>query len=197
MSRNLFASVRRHRIDALVNRFAGEQMQNSKSGFVASVWGPTALAITLLLAGCGGGSADSAANSAAPQATDSTAAGESAGGNDEAPAPTPTPTPSPSSTPTPTPSPLPGPTTSSATLNWVAPTTNTNGSALTDLAGYKIYYGTSSNQLTSTITISNPGQLTYVVDGLSIGTTYYFAIAAVSTGGVQSSDSSVVARLIS
>ena len=31
---------------------------------------------------------------------------------------------------------------SATTLNWTAPTTNTDGTALTDLAGYKIYYGT-------------------------------------------------------
>lgn len=31
----------------------------------------------------------------------------------------------------------------SATLSWTPPTKNTDGSRLTDLAGYKIYYGTS------------------------------------------------------
>ena len=92
---------------------------------------------------------------------------------------------------------LPGPTTSSATLNWAAPTTNTNGSALTNLGGYKIYYGTSSNQLTSTVTINNPGQLIYVIEGLRIGTTYYFTIAAVTTGGVESVDSAIVSAQIS
>ena len=87
--------------------------------------------------------------------------------------------------------------TSSASLDWAAPTTNTNGSALTNLGGYKIYYGTSSSRLSSTITISNPGLLTYVVDGLPIGTTYYFAIVAVTTGGVESTDSAVVSMQIS
>ncbi len=150
-------------------------MQNSRSGFLVSVWTATATAVMLLLlAGCGDGSADSASSSAAPQSSDST--GEN---------------------PAPTRSALPGPSTSSASLDWAAPTTNTNGSALTNLGGYKIYYGTSSSRLTSTITISNPGLLTYVVEGLPIGTTYYFAIVAVTTGGVESADSAVVSMQIS
>jgi len=31
-----------------------------------------------------------------------------------------------------------------ATVSWIPPTTNTDGTALTDLAGYKVYYGTVS-----------------------------------------------------
>ncbi len=148
-------------------------MQNSRSGFPVSVWTATAPIALLLLAGCGDGSADSASSSAAPQSSNST------------------------ENPPPTRSALPGPSTSSASLDWAAPTTNTNGSALTNLGGYKIYYGTSSSRLSSTITISNPGLLTYVVEGLPIGTTYYFAIVAVTTGGVESADSAVVSMRIS
>ena len=151
-------------------------MQNAKSGFLSSVGAATALAVAVLLAGCGDGSADSASSPAAAQSSGSTAASDPAASGGSA---------------------LPGPTTSSATLNWAAPTTNTNGSALTNLGGYKIYYGTSSNQLTSTVTINNPGQLIYVIDGLRIGTTYYFTIAAVTTGGVESVDSSIVSAQIS
>jgi ABC-type glycerol-3-phosphate transport system substrate-binding protein len=36
-----------------------------------------------------------------------------------------------------------GSSTNSATLTWDAPTTNVDGTPLTDLAGYKVYYGTS------------------------------------------------------
>ena len=39
----------------------------------------------------------------------------------------------------------------SATLSWEAPTTNTNGTALTDLAGYRIYYGPSAEQLDQSV----------------------------------------------
>jgi len=41
-----------------------------------------------------------------------------------------------------------------ATLSWTAPGTNTNGSALTDLSGYKLYYGTSP--------VTCPGGSTFV-----------------------------------
>jgi hypothetical protein len=51
----------------------------------------------------------------------------------------------------------PPPSTGAATLSWQAPTQNTDGTALTDLAGYRIVYGTSQSALNQTITISNPG----------------------------------------
>lgn len=148
-------------------------MQDSNSGFRRSVW--TALAVTLVLIGCGGGTADTSSSSADAQSSGSSASGQSSGSGET----------------------LPGPTTSSATLDWVPPTTNTNGSALTDLRGYRIYYGTRSNQLTNKIAITTPGMATYVIDGLPIGTTYYFAITAVTSNGMESADSAVVRKQIS
>ena len=64
-----------------------------------------------------------------------------------------------------------------ATLTWTPPTTNTDGSTLTTLAGYRIAYGTSAAQLTQTIQISNAGMSSYVVENLAPGT-YYFALRA-------------------
>jgi len=89
------------------------------------------------------------------------------------------------------------PTASSITLQWSAPTENTNGTALTDLGGYKIYYGTSRYQLDSVVTLTNPGLLTYVIDGLTVGTQYYFAVTALATDGTESPQSEVVAAVIS
>lgn len=43
-----------------------------------------------------------------------------------------------------------------ATLSWAAPTTNTDGTPLTDLAGYTIEYGTSSGALDQSVTIASP-----------------------------------------
>ena len=63
----------------------------------------------------------------------------------------------------------------SATLTWDAPTTNADGTPLTDLAGYKIYYGTSSGVYSVIIDVGNV--TTFKVDGLSSGT-YYFAVTA-------------------
>jgi hypothetical protein len=83
-----------------------------------------------------------------------------------------------------------------ATLSWTAPTENTDGSVLANLGGYIIHYGTVANDLTSSITISNPGVTTYVVDNLAAGT-YYFTLSATTTGGVRSVDSNEAAVTIS
>lgn len=71
--------------------------------------------------------------------------------------------------------------TGTATLNWTAPTQNTDGSPLTNLTGYRVYHGTSASALTDVRTISSPGISTYVFDTLASGT-HYFAIAAVANG---------------
>jgi len=81
--------------------------------------------------------------------------------------------------------------TKSATLSWKAPTVNSNGSALTNLAGYRIYYGTSATSLTRSITINSVGVTTDVVTDLSPGT-YYFALMAFNTAGIESKLSNVV-----
>ncbi len=86
--------------------------------------------------------------------------------------------------------------TGTASLSWMAPTQNTDGSALTDLAGYTIYFGTSSSSLTSTISVNSAGTTSYTVSGLTVGTTYYFAISAVNTSGVDSGLSSVASKTI-
>jgi Tfp pilus assembly protein PilX len=80
---------------------------------------------------------------------------------------------------------------SAVTLAWQPPSENTDGSALTDLNGYVINYGTQSGQLTSSITLTNPGLTEYVVDNLSPGT-YYFSITATASDGTQSAPSPVV-----
>jgi hypothetical protein len=77
-------------------------------------------------------------------------------------------------------------TSGTATLNWTAPVTNTDGSALTDLAGYHIYYGTSPSALSTAIDVANPGTTTYTVSGLASGT-WYFAVNAYTTSGLESS----------
>jgi Putative Ig domain len=71
-------------------------------------------------------------------------------------------------------------------LSWQAPTDNTNGSALLNLSGYVIHYGSVSQTYTSTITIDNPGLTSYVVEDLPPGT-YYFSMTATTTSGTHSS----------
>lgn len=73
----------------------------------------------------------------------------------------------------------------SVTVNWTPPTENTDGTALTDLSGYKIHYGTESKKYTTTVTVSNPGLATYVIASLPPGT-YYFAVTAYNAAGTES-----------
>jgi hypothetical protein len=87
------------------------------------------------------------------------------------------------------------PATGSATLSWTAPTQNTDGTPVTDLAGYHIYYGTSSGTWTSTITVLEANETSYVVSGLSPGT-YYFAVVAFNTAGEDSPQSNVGSKTI-
>jgi hypothetical protein len=92
-------------------------------------------------------------------------------------------------------SPPPPSSTGAATLSWTPPTRNTDGSSLTNLAGYRIYYGTSSTALTRTININSAGLASYVVTNLSPAT-YYFAITAYNATGAESSRSGVVSKVI-
>jgi hypothetical protein len=83
----------------------------------------------------------------------------------------------------------------SATLSWAAPTENTDGTPLTNLAGYHIYYGTSVSAMTHTLQIANPGIDTYVVSNLSPGT-WYFSIRAYTSAKVESAASVMVSKTI-
>jgi len=94
----------------------------------------------------------------------------------------------------PTGSPTPSPP-GSATLSWVAPTLNTNGTPLTDLAGYHIYYGTSTTRLTQEIILNTASETTYVINNLAAGT-YYFVVTAVSSTGTESVQSNVASKTI-
>jgi fibronectin type 3 domain-containing protein len=89
----------------------------------------------------------------------------------------------------------PSATTGSASLTWTAPTTNADGSEVTDLAGYHVYYGTSESSLQQTITITTPTVTNVVVNGLSAGT-YYFTVVAYNSLGVDSADSNIVSKTI-
>jgi hypothetical protein len=82
-----------------------------------------------------------------------------------------------------------------ASLSWEPPTTNTDGSTLTNLAGYRIVYGASPTQLTQTIQVASAGMSTYVVENLAPGT-YYFALRAYTAKGAESTDSNVVAKVV-
>lgn len=73
----------------------------------------------------------------------------------------------------------------SVSLSWTAPTENEDGSALTDLAGYRIYWGTASGEYTNSVSINNPGLTTYVVEDLAPGS-YEFVATSLNSSGMES-----------
>src|SRR5437763_15457175 len=91
--------------------------------------------------------------------------------------------------------------------SWTAPTINADGSPITDLASYRVYYGTSGApcpggtflQTASTTPTPGPGQIVSVrFTGLSPTLLYNVAVTAVDTSGTQSACStpaSAVARI--
>ncbi len=83
----------------------------------------------------------------------------------------------------------------SATLSWTPPTQNTDGSPLTDLAGYKIYYGTESGNYQTSIQIDNPGIAIYVVENLTPNT-YYFVLTAIKSSGIESQFSNEASKQV-
>jgi Fibronectin type III domain len=82
-----------------------------------------------------------------------------------------------------------------ATVSWDAPTTNNNGTPLTDLAGYRIYYGSNPEDLNHSVKIGTVGLQTYVIDDLEAGT-WYFAVRAVATNGSESTLSDIAVKTI-
>jgi hypothetical protein len=90
--------------------------------------------------------------------------------------------------------PAPAPT-RAATLSWTAPTQNTDGSSITNLAGYRIYYGTSSTALTQVVDVNSAGITTYMLENLA-PSTYYFTVRAYNSAGAESASSNVVSKIV-
>lgn len=73
------------------------------------------------------------------------------------------------------------------TVAWVPPTTNDDGSPLTDLKGYKIYYSTSSSMSNNQVKnlVSSTAVSTVIGPGLAPAT-YYVVMSAYNTAGAES-----------
>jgi hypothetical protein len=112
--------------------------------------------------------------------------GGGSGGPTGGPAPVPTPTPVP---------PSPTPVTGIAELIWTAPTRNEDGSALTDLAGYKVRYGQSAGALTQVLDVAVPAATTTRINGLVAGT-WYFTVASYTNTGVESVQAGPVSKAV-
>ena len=82
-----------------------------------------------------------------------------------------------------------------ALVSWTPPTENTDNSVLTDLAGFKIYYGKNPGDYDKTITINNPGLTSFMVENLA-SSDWYFVMTAFNDSGIESSFSTEVFKEI-
>jgi len=87
------------------------------------------------------------------------------------------------------------PTTGSATLSWTPPTTNSDGSPLVGLAGYRIVYGQVSRQYTQSLDIPSAAITSASVENL-VPATWYFAVKAYTSAGVESDLSNEASKTI-
>jgi len=84
----------------------------------------------------------------------------------------------------------------SAMISWIPPLENNDGSVLTDLAGYKIYYGVAAGNYTTIIDVNNIGITDFTVDNLAGPNTYYFVMTAYNSAGAESVQSNRVSKTI-
>ena len=131
-------------------------------------------ALMMTLAACGGGGSSSGSSSSATPPTSTQ--------------PTPPPTSPPPAAPPPA-------TTGSAELTWTAPTKNEDGTALTNLAGYKLRYGQSAGALGQMRDVASPATTSVTIEGLSAGT-WYFTVASYTNTGVESAPTGTVSKSI-
>ena len=73
----------------------------------------------------------------------------------------------------------------SVSLSWTPPTENEDGSTLTDLAGYKIYWAEMPGIYSELAVVNNSSISTYVVDNIPTGT-YDFVATSFNSAGVES-----------
>lgn len=84
--------------------------------------------------------------------------------------------------------------TGSATLSWTPPTQNTDGSALTDLTGFKVYWGTTQGSYPNSASVG-ANVTAYVVTNLVPGT-YFFVATAVNSAGAESQFSTSASKAV-
>jgi hypothetical protein len=82
-----------------------------------------------------------------------------------------------------------------ATLSWSPPTSNVDGTPVTNLAGYRVKYGQQASNLSETLSIPSPGITTVVIENLSTGT-WYFAVSAYTTANIESDLSNLAQKTL-
>jgi len=83
----------------------------------------------------------------------------------------------------------------SMTLNWTAPTENSDGTPLMDLAGFYVYFGVSQGNYPNRIRIDNASVSIYVVENL-LPDTYYVVATAFNAAGVESTYSNAAMKTV-
>ena len=83
---------------------------------------------------------------------------------------------------------LPGGGDASGQLTWDAPSSNTDGSPVADLAGYKLYYGTASGNYTASIDVGNVTSIpvTTLSSSVPVPGLYFIAVTAYDITGHES-----------
>lgn len=86
---------------------------------------------------------------------------------------------------------------SQATLSWAAPSQREDNQpiSLSEIAGYKIYYGTSRRNYSNNILIEDGDVDSYTVQNLESGT-YYFALTTIDTDGRESQYSAEIEVIV-
>lgn len=87
------------------------------------------------------------------------------------------------------------PNSGTATLWWTGPTEFNDGAPLIDLAGYRLYYGTSPSGLSTVVKLPDPSLSTYTIRNLGAAT-WYFGITAYTTTGAESQMSQIVSKSV-
>lgn len=80
-------------------------------------------------------------------------------------------------------------------VSWVAPTTNTDGSPLTNLASFRVLYGTSASNLDRSAVVDSAAARSWTTPSLVHGT-YFFAVRAVNSAGAESDNSSPLVQAV-
>ncbi|MDH5175072.1 MAG: putative Ig domain-containing protein [Gammaproteobacteria bacterium] len=83
----------------------------------------------------------------------------------------------------------------SVTLSWLPPTRNVDGSALTNLSGYRIHYGKTPGQYAYSLTIGGAQITSAIIQNLEAAT-WYFAIRAVTSSGTLSDFSTEMSKTL-
>jgi hypothetical protein len=85
--------------------------------------------------------------------------------------------------------------TGSATLSWMPPTQNSDGTPLNDLASYRVYFGTTPGSYPNSVTLNNPGLASAVVEQLTPAT-WYFVVTSVNAAGIESAYSNPARKTV-